>query len=335
MNVRCKPLAEQVIVITGATSGIGLVTARRAAKHGARLVLAARNDGALQQLCAELNGQGAQACYAVADVADEAQMRGVCELALHRFGSFDTWMNIAGVGIFGRNEDVSTLDMRRLFDVNFWGVVHGSLLAVRHLKTHGGVLINMGSETSDSAVPLQGAYSASMHAVKGFTDSLRAELEEERALVAVTLVKPGSVDTMFVNHAANYLGSEPRLPPPIYAPEVVADALLHAAVHPPRELYVGGHAKLMGVAAHYAPGVVERGLGRFMSHYLRSGRPGRNRNDHALYVARTDLRERGKQDWPTHEHSLYTRAAMHPVAMRAAVLTGVALVTLWQSRRRR
>jgi NAD(P)-dependent dehydrogenase (short-subunit alcohol dehydrogenase family) len=193
----------------------------------------------------------------------------------------------------------------------------------------------MGSETSDRALPLQGAYSASKHAVKGFSDSLRAELEEEQAPVAVTLIKPGSVDTMFVSHAANYLASEPRLPPPIYAPELVADALLHAAVHPSRELYVGGHAKLMGTAAHYAPGALERGLGRFMANYVPSGRPGRNRNDHALYVARTDLRERGKQDWPTHEHSLYTRAAMHPGAMRAAALTGVALLTLWQARRRR
>lgn len=334
MKVQCKPLREQVIVITGATSGIGLVTARHAAKRGARLVLAARNGGALQQLCAELNGKEERACYAVADVADEAQVRSVGELALHRFGGFDTWMNVAGVGIFGKNEDVSIVDMRRLFDVNFWGVVHGSLEAVRHLKTHGGVLINMGSETADSALPLQGAYSASKHAVKGFTDSLRAELEEARTPVAVVLVKPGSVDTMFVSHAANYLSSEPRLPPPIYAPELVADALLHAAVHPSREVYVGGHAKLMATAAHHAPGLLERGLARFMGRYLRSGRPGRNRNDHALYVARTDLRERGKQDWPTHEHSLYTQAAMHPTAMRAALLTGITLIALWQARRR-
>lgn len=335
MTVRCKPLADQVVVITGATSGIGLVTARRAVRHGAKVVLASRNGDALQQLCAELNGRDECAVYVAADVADEIDVRGIAELAIRRFGAFDTWMNIAGVGIFGRSEDVSVLDMRRLFDVNFWGVVHGSREAVRHLKSHGGVLINMGSETSDRALPLQGAYSASKHAVKAFSDSLRSELEEARVPVAVTLVKPASIDTMFVNHAANYLGTEPRLPPPIYAPELVADALLHLAVHPVRELYVGGHAKLIGVAAHYAPRLLDKGLSRFLPRFIRSARPGRNRNDHALYVARTDLRERGKQDWPTHEHSLYTRAAMHPFATRAALLTGMALVALWQGKRHR
>lgn len=335
MKVQCKPLADQVIVITGATSGIGLVTARRAATQGARVVLAARNGGALQQLCAELDASGQRAAYAVADVADEAQVRGIAEVALRRFGGFDTWMNVAGVGIFGRCEDVSLQDMRRLFDVNFWGVVHGSLEAVRHLKSRGGVLINMGSETSDCAMPLQGAYSASKHAVKGFCDALRMELEEEGVPVGVTLVKPGSVDTMFVKHAANYLDREPRLPPPIYAPELVADAVLRAATHPMREIYVGGHAKLMGTAAHYTPRLLDRGLSHFLPRLLRSERPGRNRNDHALYVARTDLRERGRQDWPTHEHSIYTQAALHPVATKAALLTGVALVALWQGRRHR
>jgi hypothetical protein len=131
--------------------------------------------------------------------------------------------------------------MQRLFQTNYWGVVHGSLEAVKHMKTRGGgAIINLGSELSDHAVPLQGIYAASKHAVKAFTDSLRMELEKESAPIAVTLIKPAAIDTMFVAHAKNYMDKEPSLPPPVYAPELVAKAILYAAQHPKRDVFVGG-----------------------------------------------------------------------------------------------
>jgi short-subunit dehydrogenase len=167
MRVSLKPLSQQTVVITGATSGIGLVTARMAAQRGAALVLAARNEQALQQLTEELTHDGARAIFVGADVGDESQVRRIAQAALDHFGGFDTWINNAGISIFGRSEDVSLADGRRLFDTNFWGVVHGSRVAVEHLKRRGGALINVGSEVSDVAVPLQGLYSASKHAVKG------------------------------------------------------------------------------------------------------------------------------------------------------------------------
>src|SRR5512141_1495613 len=190
MSVSLKRITEQVIVITGATSGVGLVTARQAAQRGARLVLAARNEAALKQLAAELTGRGSEVAYVVADVGDEAQVRSIAEAAIERFGGFDTWINNAGVSIYGRAEDIPLADQRRLFDTNFWGVVNGSLVAVEHLKNNGGALINIGSEVSDVAVPLQGIYSASKHAVKGYTDALRMELDHDGVPIAVTLVKP-------------------------------------------------------------------------------------------------------------------------------------------------
>jgi hypothetical protein len=169
---------------------------------------------------------------------------------MERFGRIDTWVNNAGVSIFGRNEDIPLEDMQRLFQTNYWGVVHGSLEAVKHMKTRGGgAIINLGSELSDRSIPLQGMYSASKHAVKAFTDSLRMELEKEGAPISVTLVKPAAIDTMFAVHAKNYMDKEPALPPPVYAPELVAKSILYAAQHPKRDVFVGGAAKALSAGA--------------------------------------------------------------------------------------
>lgn len=335
MKFPLKKIADQVVVITGATSGIGLTTARQASQRGAKLVLVARNEDALKQLNFELTKKGAQAIHVVADVGIEEDMRRVAQAAIERFGGFDTWVNNAGVSIFGRNEEVALEDQRRLFQTNFWGVVHGSLVAVEHLKQHGGALINLGSEVSDVAVPLQGMYSASKHAVKGFTDSLRVELEAEGAPVAVTLIKPAAIDTMFVEHAKNYLDTEPRLPPPIYAPEVVADAILHAAEHFKRDIYVGGAARAFASAAHYAPRTLDRYMRRFFFRQQKSDMPARDRSQHSLYGPGQDLLERQGHDGHVFESSLYTRAALHSKAVTGLLIgAGLALTAWWRLRQR-
>src|SRR5687767_9639440 len=177
-----------------------------AAKQGARVVLAARNEQALKALQNELNHGGKeQAAYVVADVAREEDVRKISEQALRTFGGFDTWFNNAAAAIYGRIEDVSIEDQHRLFETNFWGTVLGSRIALEHLRRHGGALLNMGSVVSDRAIPLQGPYSASKHAVKGFTDALRMEVEADGAPVSITLIKPGSIDTPYTRHAKNYM----------------------------------------------------------------------------------------------------------------------------------
>jgi len=187
MKITLKPLQDQVVVITGATSGIGLATARMAAERGARLVLAARSEGALGQLVQEIEASGGTAVSVVADVAQEADSASIAAKAQEAFGGFDTWINNAGTGLYGRVDSVSIEDMRKLFDVNFWGVVYGSREAARHLKqSGGGAIINLGSEVSERSVPLQGIYSASKHAIKGFTEALRMELEDAGAPISVT-----------------------------------------------------------------------------------------------------------------------------------------------------
>ncbi|HWE95288.1 MAG TPA: SDR family NAD(P)-dependent oxidoreductase [Tepidisphaeraceae bacterium] len=178
MSTKLKSLDQQVIVITGASSGIGLATAEAAAKKGAKLALAARSEQTMNDVVARINDSGGEAIFVACDVADRAQVESVAKAAVARFGRIDTWVNNAGIAIYGRLDEVTDEDSRRLFETNFWGVVNGSLAALPHLQENGGALINLGSEVSDAVVPLLGMYSASKHAVKGFTDSLRVEIED-------------------------------------------------------------------------------------------------------------------------------------------------------------
>ncbi len=259
MTVTLKPIEQQVVVITGASSGIGLATALAAARRGARVVLAARSEAALAETTERILVLGGDACYVIADVAVRAQVEAIAEEALYRFGRIDTWVNDAGVSIYGRLDQVSEEDSRRLFETNFWGVVNGSLVALTHLRARGGALINVGSEVSDAVVPLQGMYSASKHAVKGFTDALRVEVEEiQRAPVSITLIQPTAVDTPYPQHARNYLDKEPKLPAPRIHPEQVARAILDAACHHRRDVRVGAGAKVNSWVARVLPSVGDK-----------------------------------------------------------------------------
>jgi NAD(P)-dependent dehydrogenase (short-subunit alcohol dehydrogenase family) len=201
--VRLRPLDQQVVVLTGASSGIGLTTARCAAQRGARLVLAARNEDALQELCDEITRGGGQAVPVVADVAHEDDVKRIADTAVAAFGHFDTWVNNAAVSIFGETWEVTTADMRRMFDVVFWSVVYGSREAVYHYRSRpdgdgdgrGGAIINIGSLFGDRSTPLQSTYASAKHAVHGFTDAMRMELEHNGDPIAVTLIHPGRIDT--------------------------------------------------------------------------------------------------------------------------------------------
>ena len=198
MPASLKPLDQQVIVITGASSGIGLCTAESAARQGAKVVLAARSGQTLDEAAQRINASGGQAIAIECDVANRSEVQHLADETVRRFGRIDTWVNNAGVAIYGRLDEVSDADSRRLFDINFWGVVNGSLEALPYLKRYGGALINVGSEVSEAVVPILGMYSASKHAVKGFTDALRIELERvDKAPVSVTLIQPTAVDTPF------------------------------------------------------------------------------------------------------------------------------------------
>lgn len=323
-----------MIVITGASSGIGLATARMAAARSARLVLAARSEGALRELAEEITRQGGRAVMVVADVREREDVRTIVRTAEEAFGGFDTWVNNAGVGLYGRIEDVPVEDMRHLFDTNLWGLVHGSLEAVAHLKRRGGgALINVGSTVSERALPLQGVYSASKHAVKAFTDALRMELEEEGAPVVVTLVKPGPIDTPFTTNAKNYLGSEPHHVPPVYTPESVASAILHCAQTPTRDVFVGGGGKGVATLGHWAPRITDRLMEAAVIPGTETGRAPGPREANALDRPSEHLALRGNYEGLVRD-SLYTPASLHPFLTVAALMgAGLAIGALLGSRR--
>jgi short-subunit dehydrogenase len=331
-KIRLKPLNQQVIVITGASSGIGLTTARMAARHGARLVLAARSEAPLRQLEEEINTAGGQALAVTADVGNDTDVRRVAEAAVTRFGGFDTWVNDAGISIYGRLTAIPADEHHRLFQTNFWGVVHGSLTAVGYLKGRGGgAIINVGSTVSDRAIPIQGMYSASKHAVKGFTDALRMELEADGVPISVTLIKPGSINTPFPHHAKNHMAAEATLPPPVYAPEVVAQAILYCCEHPERDVFAGGGGKAISAIGNVAPRLTDYMMSSTMIDQQQKDGPPSRRD--ALFAPSNDLSERGDYEGHTMESSAYTKASLHPLLTGGLLLAaGVAAAALLASR---
>jgi short-subunit dehydrogenase len=324
MSVRLLPLRDQVMVITGASSGIGLVTAKQAASAGARVVLAARNAADLDEAVETIRHAGGRAIRVVADVADPRQVEAIGDAAIGEFGRIDTWVNNAAVSMYGRVMQLTVEDMRRQMDVNYWGQVHGSRTAVRHLRDRGGALINVASALADRAIPLQANYCAAKHAVKAFTDALRMELEEEGAPISVTLVKPASVDTPFFQKAKTYLGTEPQPVPPVYAPEVVSEVILHAAARPIRELIAGGSGVRLS-AARFAPRIADLWMERSTFQSQLTDRPVDGRPDNLYAPVEHDGGERGRM-WSGHtrRNSVYTAAFLHPRAAAAATVIGVA-----------
>lgn len=335
MGVQLKRLQDQVMVITGASSGINLVTARMAAKQGARVVLVSRNEPTMREICDEIRSQGGDVMYVVADVGNHEELRRAADAAISRYGGFDTWVNGAAVSIYGKLAEIALDDHRRLFETNYWGVVHGSLIALEQLRGRGGAIINIGSVLSDRAIPIQGPYCASKHAVKGFTDALRMELETDKLPVSVTLIKPSAIDSPYMRHAKNYLDVAPRNPPPIYAPELVAESILYAAEHATRDIVVGGGGRLISTLGMLFPRMSDRIQERIMPYLQRTNEPSRPREENNLYQPAEDGHERSRYaDQHVFERSAYTRARLHPVMTSVtAVGLAAAAAVFWRQGR--
>lgn len=332
MATKLKPLASQVIVITGATSGIGLTTARMAARQGAKLVVAARDEDALDKLVAEIRQAGGEALAFPVDVGVKKEVTALGNAAVQRFGRIDTWINNAGISIYGRLQDTPLADEERLFQTNFWGVVNGSMVALGLMKKDGGAIINLGSELSDRSVPLQAMYSASKHAVKGFTDSLRMEIEKDRVPISVTLIRPAGIDTMFTNHARNYMKEEPELPAPLFAPELVAESILFAAQNVKRDIFVGGASRMVSLTANYTPRLLDKfmELMMFGQQKKKQSLSAPNRKDSLYKSNGRELQQSlGGHDSTVNTSSPYTYLATRGKPLALSVLLGGALLTAW------
>ncbi|KKB35261.1 SDR family oxidoreductase [Bacillus thermotolerans] len=329
-----KKLSDQVIVITGASSGIGLVTARMAASQGAKVVAAARNEAALKELVNELKGKGHSAIYVKADVGREEDVNRIAETAIKEFGGFDTWVNNAGVSIYGHAMEVSNQDIQRMFETNFWGVVYGTKAAVNHFKnrTIPGALINVGSLFGDRGTVIQSTYAAAKFAVHGWTESIRMELEREKVPVSVTLIHPGRIDTPYNEHARSYLDQQPAHRGMIYPPEAVAEAILYAAENPKRDMYIGSQAKALQLLGALVPRLTDKLMEVIMYPTQHADRPSNPPEASALYHAGYGMHERGTNVGWIRSGSMYVKAAKHPILTSVAAAGAIAW---WASARRR
>ncbi|MBW6523096.1 SDR family NAD(P)-dependent oxidoreductase [Sphingomonas sp. RHCKR47] len=328
MSLKLKPLDQQVVVITGASSGIGLVTARLLATRGAKLVVVARDELTLTDLVRDVEAGGGEAYAVAADVGDPAAAARVARHAVARFGRIDTWINNAGVAIYAKLLDTPFDEHERLFRTNYFGVVNGCAAAVPHLREHGGALITVASIAAGMPSPLMGAYAASKHAVKGYVDTLRAELLRERAPISVTLIQPSGIDTPVAEHASNHVGGKARIPPVVYDPTLVAEAIVDAATRPTHGVTVGGAGKAQVLFAQHAPALFDRvaAIGSALFVDPTKNQPG---PDNLFAPARNGV-ERSR-DQRGKGFSLYTSAMRHPAAMLALGL-GLAGAAIWSRR---
>jgi short-subunit dehydrogenase len=326
-----KSIRNQVIVITGASSGIGLATARMAAKRGAKVVLSSRNEADLFQIVNEIRERGGDATAVAADVAILAEMQTLADRAVAHYGRIDTWVNNAGTSIYGYLMDTPIEEERKLFDINFWGIVHGCRVAVPVLAQKGGTLINLGSEVSARSIPLQGMYAATKHAIKAYTDALRMELEKNGSKIEVCLIRPAGIDTPYTQHARSHLKSgAPSLPNPVYHPDVVADAILHCAEHPQRDVYIGGPSRLFALLETLAPSLTDLFIEKTQFSAQSKGKRKFHSEDQEglMHAPRKEGSAEGDHRGPVQLGSLYTSITTHHPVAGFLVGAGTAAVAI-------
>jgi NAD(P)-dependent dehydrogenase (short-subunit alcohol dehydrogenase family) len=327
--VQLKLVGDQVVVMMGASSGIGRETALRFARKGAKVVVSARGEEGLDSLVEEIRREDGEAIAVPADTSEFDQVKAVADRAVEEYGRLDTWVHLAAVGLFATFEDTTPEEFRRVIDVNLMGQVYGAMAALSHIKREGGgALIHVSSMGAKRSIPLQSAYCASKHGIDGFLESLRVELRREKLPISVTQVMPATINTPFFDKARTKLGVKPVAPPPIYQPGIVSEAILHAAENPARDLLVGGAAKAVILSQALSPRLVDvllrvRG---FEVHYTGEPKPEDAPDNLFEPIDGYNTVEGSFRD-RAHPRSLYNWLQLHPTVKRGAV-AGVAIGAL-------
>lgn len=322
-----KPLGDQVVVIVGASSGIGRKAALGFAAAGASVVVAARDHDALEELVSQMTAAGGDALAIRADVVNWDDVNAVAERAVERFGRIDTWVNAAAVSVFGDVADVAMADLDRVLQVGLLGQVHGVKTALPIMRRQGGgTIIGIGSVLGLRGIPVQAAYSAAKHGVEGFYESVRMEERLARSGVRLTTILPSSINTPFYDDVKSCMSERPAPLPPLYHPEAVAEAILHAAVHPGRHVIVGGTGAFLALLQRLSPALTDHVLsvGGQVKKRQRRGEPDRGQSN--LYRPPPGPRRvHGSFGHLSMRRSLYTRLlAQHPERMRVAGVVGAA-----------
>jgi NAD(P)-dependent dehydrogenase (short-subunit alcohol dehydrogenase family) len=330
-----KPIDQQVVVLVGASSGIGREAALRFARRGAKVVVSARGEEGLDTLVDEIKRDGGEAIAVTADVAHFDQVQAIAERAVEHFGRIDTWVHLAGIGLFATFEQTTPEEFKRVIEVNLLGQVHGAMVALPRLRQTGrGALIHISSVESVIAFPYHSAYAASKHGMTGFIDALRVELEHEGVPISVTNVLPAAINTPFFGTARTKLGVKPAAPPPAYQPGIVADTILYAAEYPTRDIIAGGAGKAMVMTQKFAPRLMDRFVRGFGFTAQRSNVPKSIEAPDSMYAPVRDFETaEGEFGHIAFSRSIYTWLQTHPWVKRAAVSTAIGATALLVGRR--
>jgi NAD(P)-dependent dehydrogenase (short-subunit alcohol dehydrogenase family) len=288
----------RVVVVTGASAGVGRATARAFAERGDRVALIARGMDGLAAAAGELHALKSRTLIVPADVADADALEAAAERVEQELGPIDVWVNNAMVSMLAPFTEISTADYRRVTEVTYLGYVHGTHAALkRMLPRDAGVVVQVGSALAYRAIPLQSAYCGAKHAIEGFTESLRCELAHDESNVRVTMVHLPAVNTPQFQWVKTTLKRHPRPVPPIYQPDVAADAIVWAAEHPRREHWVGWPTARAILANRIVPGLLDRYLARTGVSAQQADRPiETHRVDNLYHPVAGDAGARGEFD---------------------------------------
>jgi short-subunit dehydrogenase len=308
-----------VVVVTGASAGIGRATALAFARNGYAVGLVARGRERLESAKRAVEEIGSEACIVQADVADAHAVESAADQVASRFGRLDVWVNNAMATVFGPVSRLTSDEIRRVTEVTYLGQVHGTLAALRHMRrTDQGTIVQIGSALSYRSIPLQSAYCAAKAAVRGFTDSLRSELEHDGSGIRITMVQLPAVDTPQFDWARNHMGRRLQPVPPIHEPETVADAIVRAAEEAPRELWVGAPSIQAILGTMIAPGLLDGMMARRAWDGQMTDAAAAPRKDNLFEAPEGDPGSRGR---------FASRAKTHAVAVSGTAVRGALVST--------